>query len=80
MEPSSALPAAYFQAGTASFVDFLREVRPDLLPGSGGVFRCGRDQPPGRSRRSATTASATAAVSSAGSMTAPSASMVTTIG
>jgi proteasome beta subunit len=35
MEPSSALPAAYFQAGTASFVDFLREVRPDLLPGSG---------------------------------------------
>lgn len=34
MEPSSALPAAYFQAGTASFVDFLREVRPDLLPGS----------------------------------------------
>jgi len=35
MEPSSALPAAYFQAGTASFVDFLREVRPDLLPGAG---------------------------------------------
>jgi proteasome beta subunit len=35
MEPSSALPAPYFQAGTASFVDFLREVRPDLLPGSG---------------------------------------------
>ncbi|HWN28696.1 MAG TPA: proteasome subunit beta [Actinomycetospora sp.] len=35
MEPSSAMPAAYFQAGTASFVDFLREVRPDLLPGSG---------------------------------------------
>ncbi|GAA4858250.1 proteasome subunit beta [Actinomycetospora straminea] len=34
MEPSSALPPAYFHAGTASFVDFLREVRPDLLPGS----------------------------------------------
>ena len=34
MEPSSALPPAYFQAGTASFVDFLREVRPDLLPGA----------------------------------------------
>ena len=35
MEPSSALPPAYFSAGTASFVDFLREVRPDLLPGAG---------------------------------------------
>jgi len=35
MEPSSALHPAYFQAGTASFVDFLREVRPDLLPGAG---------------------------------------------
>jgi proteasome beta subunit len=35
MEPSSALPAAYFQAGNASFVDFLRDVRPDLLPGAG---------------------------------------------
>jgi proteasome beta subunit len=34
MEPSSALPAAYFRAGTASFVDFLSEVRPDLLPGA----------------------------------------------
>ncbi|MDD7964553.1 proteasome subunit beta [Actinomycetospora lemnae] len=34
MEPSSALPPAYFHAGTASFVDFLREVRPDLLPGA----------------------------------------------
>jgi proteasome beta subunit len=34
MEPSSALHPAYFQAGTASFVDFLREVRPDLLPGA----------------------------------------------
>jgi proteasome beta subunit len=34
MEPSSALPPAYFSAGTASFVDFLREVRPDLLPGA----------------------------------------------
>ena len=35
MEPSSALPPAYFSAGTASFVDFLQEVRPDLLPGAG---------------------------------------------
>lgn len=34
MEPSSALHPAYFSAGTASFVDFLREVRPDLLPGA----------------------------------------------
>ena len=42
MEPTSsapsrtALPAAYFGVGTSSFVDFLSEVRPDLLPGAGG--------------------------------------------
>ena len=30
-----ALPGAYFRAGTSSFVDFLAEVRPDLLPGTG---------------------------------------------
>ena len=34
MEPQSALPAAYFRAGTSSFVDFLAEARPDLLPAS----------------------------------------------
>lgn len=36
MEPTAAhgtLPAAYFRAGTSSFVDFLAEARPDLLPG-----------------------------------------------
>ena len=30
------LPAAYFDAGTSSFVDFLSSVRPDLLPSSDG--------------------------------------------
>ncbi|HEY2195520.1 MAG TPA: proteasome subunit beta [Actinomycetospora sp.] len=30
------LPAAYFDAGTSSFVDFLSAVRPDLLPSSDG--------------------------------------------
>lgn len=29
------LPAAYFSAGTSSFVELLSEVRPDLLPGAG---------------------------------------------
>ncbi|NMO92843.1 proteasome subunit beta [Actinomycetospora sp. TBRC 11914] len=33
---SPGLPAAYFDAGTSSFVDFLSSVRPDLLPSSDG--------------------------------------------
>jgi len=35
--PGSALPAAYFSTGTSSFVDFLAEARPDLLPGAGAA-------------------------------------------
>jgi proteasome beta subunit len=40
MEPTSSrltagLPAAYFSAGTSSFMDFLADVRPELLPGAG---------------------------------------------
>jgi proteasome beta subunit len=41
MEPRSALPAAYFAAGSSSFTDFIATAAPHLLPGQGMAGRPG---------------------------------------
>ena len=41
MEPRSALPAAYFAAGSSSFTDFIATAAPHLLPGQMAAGRAG---------------------------------------